>query len=490
MLVLVPVAIALAATAGVRARAWAPLVKLTAGSGPDAPLYGLTADEPTRAFFLSVLEKLEAFDLQALYETLPEEEDGGWRRVRFTGRSESGKYEVRKAAPKDACACDPDGSLGSRFGDLAVAFRSRRAKEDGDNFLASIRAGIGTGSVSWPRLLAAIAETIRLVESTAPLAPKLDAALRPAPASLDEVKKDNPRLGAEDLEALALFREAYPRFYDHLRELYQVDDILVYDPDEEPYKQIHLVISVRREAAKEKHPAIVEWLTGMGPLITGRVDFTDEKGRTCATIRFSTKDLALTIDAFVAGGKLLPVESGHVLANEGVDFEETLSAKRRDRWTLDFDVNGIVTEVHDLVFKVDYERTQDSMTAKIVLDEEPKVRVHGSAYGVIPTWAIDVFIPGNMEEITRSFFRVLAKGNDGKGLVLEVAERGGKNGSNVLEVSGQHESLNNFLVRLGFKISRRKLIPPEDAVNDIADYLRKGHEAFAKDLADFSADSK
>src|SRR5579871_6634627 len=193
LLVLVLPGIVLATTPGVRARAWAPLVRMFAGKGPEAPrlavmriaeslstirslLYGLSADEPTRAFFLSVLEHLEAFDLEALYETLPEEEGAGWRRVRFTGHSESGKYAIRKAEPGEACACDPDGALGSHFGDLAVAFRSRKAQEESsDNFIASARAGIGLGGVSWSQVVGALAEAIRLAESTAPGAPRVEA---------------------------------------------------------------------------------------------------------------------------------------------------------------------------------------------------------------------------------------------------------------------------------------------------------------------------
>jgi hypothetical protein len=289
---------------------------------------------------------------------------------------------------------------------------------------------------------------------------------------------------------MALFREGFPRTYEHLRELYQVEDVLVYDPDEDGYKQVHFVISVRRDVAKEKHPAVADWLLGMGPLITARLDVTDEKGRTVATIRFSTKDLALTLDCFVANGKICPVENGKVLVAEGYDVETVAHAQHKDRWTFDLDANGIVTEVHDLVVKVDYTRTQDGMEARFVMDQEPKVRVHGSAYGVIPTWAIDVFIPGNIEELTREFLRVVTRGNEGKGTVIDLSERSGKNGANVAVLDFQQEALNSTLVRIGFKIARRKLIPPQDAVDDLSEYLKKGHAAFEADFDAFVADQR
>ncbi len=201
--------------------------------------------------------------------------------------------------------------------------------------------------------------------------------------------------------------------------------------------------------------------------------------------------LALTIDGFVAGGKLCPVESGKVLVEESVDLEAVATADRRDRWSFESDVNGICTEVKDLAFKVHYENGVKGMNAVIVCDEEPKVRVHGSAFGVLPTWAIDVVIPGNMEELTRSFFHVVTRGNGGKGMVIRADTRISANsGVSVFDLDGEAEGLNNFLVRLGFKLARKKLIPPDDAIDDLAHYLRDGHAALTKDIEEFATGVK
>lgn len=503
--VVIGLATAFAATAAVRERGWGPLVQLTAGKSPDAKklaatrlrdgaatigtvLNGLDADEPTRAFFNKVLEQLEGFDLESLYETLPEEEPGGVRAVGFTGHSEGGKYHVKQVAVAEASATDPSQGLGSRFGDLAIGFRSRKAGKESQNFVGDVKTSLGLGNASWFQIVSFVAENLRLVESTGPGQCACDPARRPSKPTLEEVKKDNPKLGREDLEMVGLFRESFPRIYEHLRELYRTDDVLVYDPDSESYQQIHLVLSLRRDA--EKHRAVVDWLEGLGPLVTGRGDLCDSQGRTLVTIRFSTKDLALTIDAFVSGGKLCPVVDGKVLVDEAVDLEAVATTDRRDRWGFEADVNGIVTEIKDLVFNVHYENTSQGLRAAMVCDTEPKVRVHGSAFGVIPTWAIDVVVPGNMEELTRSFFHVVTRGNDGKGIVVRADTRVGANGTHLLDLDMQAEGLNSFLVRMGFKIARRKLIPPDDALDDIGHYLRAGHAALTKDIEDFAATVK
>jgi hypothetical protein len=108
-------------------------------------LNGLDADEPTRAFFNKVLEQLESFDLESLYETLPEQEPGGVKAVGFTGHSEGAKYQI-KQVPVGVTTTSPAGGLGSRFGDMAVGFRSRKApggeKDSNDNFVGSLKASL------------------------------------------------------------------------------------------------------------------------------------------------------------------------------------------------------------------------------------------------------------------------------------------------------------------------------------------------------------
>jgi hypothetical protein len=60
----------------------------------------------------------------------------------------------------------------------------------------------------------------------------------------------------------------------------------------------------------------------------------------------------------------------------------------------------------------------------------------------------------------------------------------------LIDLDARAEGLNNFLVRLGFKIARRKLIPPDEALDDLAKYLRGGHAAFTADIEGFAADQK
>jgi hypothetical protein len=493
-----------AATPALRSRGWAPLVRLAGGTGDGAEdrartrvrdglgtlasvLHGLHADDATRAFFSKIMEQLEGFDLQALYETLPEQ-DGDYRRVRFTGHSEGQRYEIRTLGEREVLACEPDGPLGSRFGDLAVSFRSKKASGENDNYVGGLQVGLGFGNASWPQVVGAVVEALRLVESTGPK--HCDAGVRPGPEALARVKKDNPKCGPEDLEVIAILAESFPKLYEHLTELYRTDDVLVYDPDDSPYQQVHLVMGVRTDSSSAKTAAIREWLTALGPLARGRLEMCDAAGRPLVTIRFSTKDLNVQIDAFLSKGRLCPVEGGQILVDEGCDLETVTSVKRRDRWSLDMDVNGITTEISDLSYSVEYQAGPDGMKARIAFDHEPRVRVRGSAFGIIPTWAIDVVMPSNLEELTTDFLKVMTTGNDGKGIVLDFASRPGKTGTNVLSMDASAEVLNNFLIRLGFKVARQKLVPPEAALDQLAAYFRDGHGAFSADFEQFAQDGK
>ncbi len=464
-----------------------------------ALLNGLSADSKTKAFFGKVLEQLESLDLEGLYETLPET-DGDWRRVRFTGRRDGEGYRVATVAEAEPCACVPDGPLGGSFGDLAVSFRSRPAKSKesaNGNFVGHAHAGLGLGDSRWSSFLEAMVETLKVAELGAPeIAKTQPPQSRPSRETRVKVIGDNPRLGPEDVEVLGIFAESFPELYAHLRELYRVDNVLTWDPlGNTPYRQLRFMISVRREAMKESYPHLLEFLEGLGPLARGKMDVTDAKGRTLFTFRFSTADLSIELGAFVADGRVLPVDGGNVLLAEGVDIRTVTTSSHTIKTSLSFDMNGITTEMRDLNFKVTYARQPkdpkvvngegESMALRYVLDEEPVVKVSGSAFGIVPTWAIDILIPGNIEDLTREFMRTVAKGNDGKGLEATFqVQRGAR--SSVFELNGSAEGLNNALVRIGFKVARRKLIPGEQALDDIGRAMRGAHVAFTRDLARFA----
>jgi hypothetical protein len=496
------------ATRPPREKGWAPWLALAGAPSDPSPrvaverltsglstlgsvLNGLSADSETRAFFAKVLEQLESMDLEALYATLPEE-DGPWRRVRFTGQRDGEAYRVATVPQADPCACIPDGKLGGRFGDLAVSFRSRPAAAanggTNGNYVGQARSGLGLGDARWSSMVEAVVEAVQITELGAPdLAKTLPAAARPALATRSRVIADNPRLGPEDVEAMGVFAEAFPAFYAHLREMYRVDDVLVWDPlGNAPYRQLRFMLGVRREAMKESYPALLKFFEGLGPLARGQIDVLDEKGRTLFGFRFSTQDLAVELRAFVREGRILPVDGGVVLVDEGVDLREVKTSRHTLHGAFSFDMNGITTDIRDLDAKVVYERKADeSMELHYALDKEPVVQVSGSAFGVVPTWAIDAVIPGNMEDLTREFLRTVTRGNDGKGLDLAIRVQRGQRTS-VLETEGSAEGLNNALVRIAFKIARHKLIPSDEALDDIGRALRGAHAAFGKDLVRFA----
>src|SRR5262249_39364361 len=163
-------------------------------------------------------------------------------------------------------------------------------------------------------------------------------------------------------------------------------------------KQVRFVLTIREETAKASYPELYAFLKNLGPLAQGRIDVEDESRRTLFTVRFSTKDLRVELDTFTADGKVLPLEDGPVAATKPVDLEAALASKHRICMNLSFDVNGITTELRGLTIKVAYERRVEvpapgkpatDMTLKYCFDEMPTVAVSGSAYGFLPTWAID-----------------------------------------------------------------------------------------------------
>jgi hypothetical protein len=492
-------------TPAVRARAWAPLVRLAAGSGPKAPavavarlhewdgtvqsaLQRLSVADPLREFSGKLHDGLEGFDLEGVHELLPDDEGDGWRALRIIGRCRDGKYSVRGARPGEPCACDPDGDLGSHFGDVAASFRMKPGPHD-DSYLARSSVAVGIGTASWPHITAAASESIRLVESTDPAAP-LEGGARASLATKDEVRRENPGLGRRSLELVALVRESFPQLYNHLMPLYRIEDVIIEDETARDYTQVHLVLSIRREPKKKELQGVVQWLAELGPLASGQLELEDDKGRTLATMDFSTKDLRVALNAFVSRGAICPVENGQVLVNDGYYPRAIARQDYRGRLNLDVTVNGITTEVHDLRFKAVYEKTADGMRSELVFDEEPTIHVRGAAYGLVPAWELDIAVPGGLEGLTRDFYRVLTKGNGGRGLRFATTVCSGKDGSTVATAESEADFLNNWIIRLGFKVANRALHPPDDVLEALTSFVKEGEVAFAKDLEAFAADTQ
>ena len=479
-------------------RGWRPMVKLAGDGDTDLAvtrlrsgvatvgivLNGLDIDEPTQGFIDEVRGSLSSFDLEEFYETLPEK-DGRWRKLRVYGKCQGKAFPVRQAPKTLRCKIGPKAALGQNAGDLAIEVRARPSGED---YLMRGEVGLGIGSVGWDGIVGMLEESARLVASGDPKAPGGRTAMsnRAGTKTRLTILKTHPALRPEDIEVVGVLWESFPALGKLLNEIARVEDMLVYDvKGKGQYTQLRLQGRLQADLLEANYPSLSEFFTGLGRLMHVQVNWVDSRGRQLGRLSFETESLRLRMSCFVSDGRLLPVSNGQVLFNEPVT-QASLSASR---CLVDFKstMNGVVAQIHGLEIDWAYASKGSNADLTAQITKVPKVSVSGKAFGILPTWAIDVIIPGNIDELTTEFLETAVKGNEGRGIEIALKARQAEaGGAGTVSAALGLEVLDSTLVSIAMSIASQKLLPDPDVRGDIHKLLLKIHGAFAKDLERFN----
>lgn len=483
----------------IRPRGWAPLVQL-AGAG-DAKkaveslglgvrtlhgvLHGLDVDAPTRTFVTGLRESLDDFDLEGFHGLLPMAEKNGWRRARVTGRLEGQRYLLRQA-PNGVRGVDPRGPFGARAGDLVAAVGACQAEKA---WRLELDAGVGAGAIGWGQVEAAAAEALRLVASGDPRAPGAcsDAGARPGTPTRTRIARTHPGLRPEDVEVLGVLWEAFPALAEVGLTVARVEDLAVFDPTgKAAYQQLRASLVLRPDLMEERYPELAEFVAGLGPLFKADLRWLDDQGRSLARAHVQTEQLRLTLEAFVLDGRLLPVG----LDGQVVVAPQPAASRFTCQADLTFSVNGIVTTVRGMVAETVVTRGEGGALDVVGrIKKKPQVTVGGRAFGILPTWAVDVVIPGNLEELTNELLGTACEHawDDGeRGLVMALrARRAGDAGT--FTAGGRVAVLDSALIRFGARVAGMKLVPDDETREELWRLMGEVHGAFARDLAGFAA---
>lgn len=493
------------APALMRERGWAPLVALAGNGDPQRAVDrleeslgtlgvvfggGLRVDAPTQEFVDGLRASLGSFDLESFHALLPET-DGDWRRVRIVGGRQGETYQVARAGAATPPAIDAAGPLGDEFGELLLQARTRPApRQDRVNYVGALELGLGVGRVGWPQVMGALRESALLLASGDPAAKSStrDRERRASAETRLAVLEAHPRLRAEDVEVAGLLWEAYPRSAAYLASISSLEDVLVFDPSgRSQVQQLRLRSRLVPEKLQARFPELAEFLGEIGPLFKGELLFRDARNQNLLRLLLDTEKLEVTVEGFLHEGRLVPIGPNGLPALDGPAGAAGVPVTFSALGTSVFNVNGIETKVRDLVLQSTYLERADGADLVTAITKPPVVSVSGSAYGILPTWAIDVVIPGNMEELTREFLTTACTGDDGRGVTLSLRSRqqGGPDGPATVQMAGSSEILNSLLVQLAARIANEKLLPSDEVRAELWTIFHEAHQAFVKDFQAF-----
>ncbi len=484
-------------------RGWAPLVAMhgqgdtaraigslrAANKATDTILAHTELDPPTEKFIAQAWEELADFHLDDFYKLLPHQ-DGAWHEIGVTGAIQGSVFRIRQADLKKPFEVTLKGSR-KNLADFSARLRAKPTRAHGEHnaFLMQGRMGFGIGAISWSSLTQALTDGLRLV-STGDPRPGNAASVQASETARARMRTLHPKLGAEDLEVMALLHDAFPATSEAVGEIARVDDLRVTGTGGS-YGKVHASARILTGRMKHHYPELAKHLDKLGQLAHAKIRWLDTRGRSVIEAAIDTDTMSATLECYVRDGMLLPFTRDGVVVDEPIDLTGQVLAKSRMVIDARLKTLGLVIHLDHLRSDLNYQHDAASAHFVWAMTTLPGIRVGGAALGFVPTGLIDAFIPGNIASLTRDFFDVAVRGNDGKGVTLDVAVGAATSGQpGVLEIGLGVEALDNFMVKMGVGIVNQRVVPDDDESADIDRLKLRMHQAFSKDFERFAARAK
>lgn len=200
---------------------------------------------------------------------------------------------------------------------------------------------------------------------------------------------------------------------------------------------------------------------------------TNLQGKTLLQFGLVSKTAELKFRFFTKDGKVVPFDSkGNLYPEEAFSFSSLTEFPFLVKASLEANLYGLLLENEDIQLFGRFSNSPSSGVLNLKLTKVEKFEVSGAFAYLAPSWAINLFIPGNLQSIIHEFTETLVKANGGKGsyFVLRWDREGART---LMRTHIESEFLDNFFIRFGLKIWNHKVLPDEDARDDIRKVFSK-----------------
>lgn len=467
-------------TARLVARGWAPWMALANAGTPQQTLAlirrslhvdrtvfnALQLSDELDDISAAVLDSLNDFDLNQLYQRLPEAHDG-WHSLAVTGAMAGGHYAVERipVAGLDA----PLTSLGAMQGVLSLY---PLPDPRGTRYNALMRFQANVGPTDWASVLEALHLALLNISQPSTIAPP--------PAARAAIRAMNAGLTPSEQRLLAQIRTAFPASLDWYAGFGTISDVIAENDSSARATYFKLVYQLRREPLRAQYPGVASYLEDLGDLLTAKVAVEGDHGL-WLTATLDTASLRTSIDFWLADGELVPTRGGRpMLAQVEAGFPE------RSRWrsvlSLQLRAFGVKLDIADLTTRWRYDRVPAGAHIVGLTSTVPEVAVDGRLLGILPVGWVEGLSPVSIKGTVDDFMQVLVDSNKGDGArLIAHYDDSGKRGSTLM-LAADWDGLNNFFVRLGVGMVSDHVIPDAEQADGIRRILTDALIMFGRDL--------
>jgi len=286
-------------------------------------------------------------------------------------------------------------------------------------------------------------------------------------------------------KAINAFDETYPRFQKFLDEYFILHSAIEKKRHQYvPYTHFKLIMEFDFKNLKKKYPHLTYQLNRLESLFQFKLSFVNKEGHHIMDIFLDSQDKFLYLDYYTHQGKVIP------FTKEGTPiFKEAFYPTKVTDYNFDMNVD-IFFNIYGIKFRTDnikincvYQSRKDFGKVFFKLNAIPDTQVSGRAYHIVPTWFIDIMIPGNIDQLIDNFCKVLISANNSEGsyLRLQWDTRNPKDVS--LYPHASSEFIDNFFILFGFQIWHEKFKMSDEAASDLNQLNVRGLEALILDIS-------
>ena len=229
---------------------------------------------------------------------------------------------------------------------------------------------------------------------------------------------------------------------------------------------VNFKMGLNNSAIERDYPDLYAYLESLRDVLRNDFELRDSENRMLMKCFVDSTSQISSLEFYTADGKLVPQNPDKSLAmNAAIDIADGASRDYNIYTRSTISIMGLKMDTGrtQILMKTYFSGGSVQASSKIVKIIKPSVT--GRMFHVLPTWLIDVTIPGDIQERVNRFAKELSNPKTGRGAegVLKVPATE----PHLAEVSGHAELLDNNILKLGLKVGVDTLLPKEAAQRDI-----------------------
>lgn len=403
------------------------------------------ADNEAEEFFRFLLDNASDFSFGTLYKNKQMSDwPNGYRGVTFRADFIPGQYSYRMV-PHDPTLVDRSDLSG--MGAFIAEFGLRKNKNSpagGSSYSLLFEGDATSAHLSHVNLLKLLDNLMRVID----------------PENLEVLRWENGVRQDEPFDVLTQFKKNFPKFasLNGIADIRSTSRII--DGPSARFNDFSLRLALHPDRLKELYPAFARYMKKLKD--PGNIEFTllNKEGHVLTSFGIDPENQVLKLAVCTRAGLVIPTsrEEGRVVPYPEEAF--LLSGLRDYAWDTRVTVynlsRGIRFFMDDVAVDGKYEYDGRDMMFTLKLADVPHPQISGAAYGIIPLWVFDLFIPGNIQSLAEDFAEVMYKANYGMGTYFKLDWHKRDPSFWWLHWTAETEVIDSWLVRLGARtISRR-----------------------------------